>query len=165
MGSSYAEFIERKSQIGGNDGFAPNWMPEFLFPFQRSLVDWAIRKGRAAIFADCGLGKTPMQLVWADNVVRHANGRVLLLTPLAVGPQTLGEAVKFAVEAHRSVDGTLHDGINIANYERLHYFNPSDFAGVVCDESSILKHFSGATQRRKRPRKSAARPSISFSRE
>ncbi len=144
---SYAEFINRKSQSGEGRGFAPVWMPDFLFDFQQSLVDWSLHKGRAAIFADCGLGKTPMQLVWAQNVVEKTNGRVLLLTPLAVGGQTMLEAEKFGVECGRSRDGALPpQRIVITNYEKLHLFDPNDFAGVVCDESSILKHFTGATQ-------------------
>lgn len=130
-------------QLGGNHGFAPLWMPDFLFDFQRALVEWATRKGRDAIFADCGLGKTPMQLVWAENVVRHTNKPVLILTPLAVSSQTVREAEKFGVECRRSPDGAAYPGINITNYERLHYFNAHDFAGVVCDESSILKSFDG----------------------
>lgn len=127
-------------------GFEPVWMPDFLFPFQIHLVEWAIRQGRAAIFADCGLGKTPMQLVWAENVVRHCNRPVLILTPLAVGAQTVREAAKFHIHAVQSRDGKYGGGIVVANYERLHYFNPSDFAGVVCDESSILKNFDGVTK-------------------
>lgn len=145
--SAYAEFLERKAQAASDGGFAPAWMPDFLFDFQRALVEWALRKGRSAIFADCGLGKTPMQLVWAENVVRKTNGRVLILTPLAVGPQTVMEGNKFGIACARSRDGVLPpERIVVTNYERLHHFNPSDFAGVVCDESSILKHFSGATQ-------------------
>ena len=89
---------------------------------------------------------TPMQLVWAENVVRKTNKAVLVLTPLAVGPQTVCEGVKFGIETTRSRDGKHSGGIVITNYEKLHHFNPADFAGVVCDESSILKHFSGATQ-------------------
>lgn len=148
MSEGYAAFLDRKSQLGGEHGFAPLWMPDFLFDFQQSLVEWAIRKGRAAIFADCGLGKTPMQLVWAENVVRHTNKPVLILTPLAVGGQTLIEGEKFGVACVRSRDGVIPPGaqIIISNYEQLHHFTPSDFAGVVCDESSILKHYSGATQ-------------------
>ena len=119
-------------------------MPDFLFDFQAALVEWAIEKGRAAHFADCGLGKTPMQLVWAENVVRHANKPVLLLTPLAVSAQTVAEGEKFGIECRRQREGEAWVGINVTNYERLHYFNPSDFAGVVCDESSILKSFDGA---------------------
>lgn len=141
--SAYQEFLAGKSQLGDRHGFPVVWMPDFLFDFQRSLVEWAIQKGRAAIFADCGLGKTPMQLVWAENVVRHTNKPVLIVTPLAVGAQTIREAEKFGIEARRSSDGTAHACITVTNYERLHHFNPSDFAGVVCDESSAIKHFEG----------------------
>lgn len=80
---TYSAFIEGKQQLRGDFGFDPVWMPDFLFPFQKSLVEWSIRKGRAAIFADCGLGKTPMQLVWAENVARKTGKPVLILTPLA----------------------------------------------------------------------------------
>jgi len=140
----YENFINYKTQLGSLGGFEPLYLPEFLFGFQRAIVEWAIQKGRAAIFADCGLGKTPMQLVWAENVVRHTNKRVLILTPLAVSHQTIAEAGKFGIECYRSRAGELHPGINVTNYERLHHFNPSDFSGVVCDESSILKSFDGA---------------------
>lgn len=141
---SYAEFLERKTQLGTFDGFEPLWLPDFLFPFQRELVTWALRKGKAALFEDCGLGKTPQQLVWAENVVRKTNRPVLILTPLAVSHQTMAEAHKFDIEAHRSHAGEVHPGINITNYERLHYFKSEDFSGCVCDESSILKSFDGA---------------------
>lgn len=143
----YSAFLDSKSQLGQMAGFDPVWMPDFLFDFQRSLVEWSIRKGRAAIFADCGLGKTPMQLVWAENVVRHTNGRVMVLTPLAVAKQTEREAAKFGVAAKRSVAGELSERIVITNYERLHHYDPSDFSGVVCDESSILKNFNGETRK------------------
>ena len=139
----YQTFIVRKSQMDAMSGFKPKWMPDFLFDFQSSLVDWAIRKGRAAIFADCGLGKTPMQLVWAENVARQTKRPVLILTPLAVSHQTVAEASKFGIKATRSEAGEVSKGINVTNYERLHYFRPEDFAGVVCDESSILKSFDG----------------------
>jgi hypothetical protein len=140
----YARFLESKRQAGADNGFAPVWLPDFLFDFQQSLVDWAVRKGRAAIFADCGLGKTPMQLVWAENVVRQTGGRVLILTPLAVAAQTAREAEKFGIEISRSARGEMQAQIIIANYERLGHFNAADFAAVVCDESSILKSFDGA---------------------
>jgi len=143
----YASFLAEKSQRTTMSGFEPLWMPEFLFSFQASIVGWAIRKGRAAIFADCGLGKTPMQLVWAQNVVQKTNGRVLVVTPLAVSSQTQREAEKFHIDAKRSQDGTLPAPIVITNYERLDHFNASDFAGIVCDESSILKSFSGQTRK------------------
>lgn len=144
----YHEFLDRKTQVGSESGFDPLWLPDFLYPFQASLVEWAIRKGRAAIFADCGLGKTPMQLVWAENVVRKTNKPVLIMTPLAVGAQTIREGQKFGIEAKRSSDGKIPEGakIIVTNYERLHYFDSADFAGAVCDESSILKNFKGETK-------------------
>ena len=142
--TAYENFIHSKSQLGGNHGFDPVWMPDFLFDFQRDLVEWALRKGRAAIFADCGLGKTPMQLVWAENIIRKTGGNVLILTPLAVATQTQRESVKFDISATVSRDGAVYPGITITNYQMLHLFNSSDFVGVVCDESSILKNFSGA---------------------
>jgi hypothetical protein len=145
--NSYEEFVLRKSQLGGLSGFAPLWMPDFLFDFQKALVEWAILKGRAAIFADCGLGKTPMQLVWAENVVRHTNQRVLIVTTLGVSSQTVREGEKFDIECVRSRDGMARGPITVTNYEKLDLFNPSDFAGVVCDESSAIKHFEGQRQK------------------
>ncbi len=145
---TYEEFLNRKSQSSVLSGFKPVWMPSFLFDFQSSATEWAIEKGKAAILADCGLGKGPMALVWAQNVVEHTNGRVLILTPLAVGAQFLTEGTKFSVDCARSRDGKLPASrIVVTNYEKLHLFEPSDFSGVVCDEASILKHFTGATQK------------------
>jgi hypothetical protein len=95
VSGGYSAFIERKTQLDGMHGFDPLWIPEFLFPFQRDLTAWAITQGRAAVFADCGLGKTPIQLVWADNVYRYTGKPVLILTPLAVSYQTELEAAKF----------------------------------------------------------------------
>jgi hypothetical protein len=141
---SYASFLDSKTHDTTKLGFAPTYVPEWMFDYQQALVRWAVSQGRSAIFADCGLGKTPMELVWAENVVRETKGNVLILTPLAVGAQFVQEADKFGIEARRSQDGTAHCGITITNYERLHLFNPQDFAGVVCDESSILKNFDGA---------------------
>lgn len=140
---SYEEFIREKQQLGGNHGFAPEVMPDALFDFQMALVDYVLWKGRAAIFADCGLGKTPMQLVWAENIVRKTSKPVLILTPLAVSAQTVREGEKFGIECFQSRSGEKK-WITVTNYERLHYFNPSDFSGCVCDESSILKSFDGA---------------------
>lgn len=146
--TDYSEFIGSKSDHGTGCGFDPVWMPDFLFDFQKHLVEWAARRGRSAIFAECGLGKTAMQLTWAENIVRKTNGRVLVLTPLAVGAQTIREAEKFGIEAQRCSDGLVGSGakIVVTNYEKLHKFNASDFAGVVCDESSILKNFDGSTR-------------------
>lgn len=141
--TDYSVFLERKTQLGGDHGFVPASLPDFLFDFQRALVDWSIRKGRGAIFADCGMGKTPMQLVWASELCRHTGKPVLIVTPLAVGAQTIEEAAKFHIGAARSGDGQVADTITITNYERLEKFNPADFGGVVCDESSAIKSFDG----------------------
>lgn len=139
----YAAFLAGKAQFDGMDGFEADALPPWLFGFQRVLVDWALQKGRAAIFADCGLGKTPMQLAWAWLVHLHTGRPLLVLTPLAVSFQTEAEAAKFGIEAAISRDGKITAAITITNYERLHYFDPADFAGVVCDESSAIKAFDG----------------------
>jgi len=140
----FEEFIESKSQLGGDYGFEPSFLPGFLFDFQRHLVDWSVRRGRAAIFAECGLGKSPVQLTWAQNIVEKTNMPVLILTPLAVSAQTVREASKFNIEAKQSRDGVINSKIVVTNYHKLHYFSPNDFAGVVCDESGILKNYDGA---------------------
>jgi hypothetical protein len=143
----YKAFLDKKTHVGCEHGFEPIWMPDILFPFQSYLDEWSIRKGRAAIFADCGLGKTFMQLVWAENVRLHTDKPVLILTPLAVAFQTVKEGAKLGLEVkHRREGIKKGDGIVVTNYERLHYFLKDDFAGVVCDESSILKNYSGATR-------------------
>jgi hypothetical protein len=144
---SYEEFLERKLHTGADHGFEPVFMPNQLFDFQQALVQWAVRKGRAAIFADCGLGKTAMQLTWAQNVAQHTDRPVLILTPLAVAAQTIREGEKFGIECHRSSDGSVPGRIVITNYDRLHLFDPADFGAVVCDESSILKSFNGSTRK------------------
>lgn len=140
----YLAFIRGKTQVEHDSGFNPLFEPAFLFDFQSALVGWALRKGRAAIFADCGLGKTPMQLVWAENVLRKTNRSVLILTPLAVASQTVREGEKFGIKVHRETGPGAR--IVVTNYERLHHFDRHDFAGVVCDESSILKSFDGTTR-------------------
>lgn len=146
-GVDYEQFLNAKLHEGAMNGFDPLWFPSGMFDFQQAVTDWAIRKGRAAIFADCGLGKTLMQLVWAQNVAQKTNDRVLILTPVAVAFQTVREGEKFGIEvAHRREWLKDGDRIVVTNYERLHYFNPSDFSGVVCDESSILKGFDGVTR-------------------
>jgi hypothetical protein len=143
----YESLIESRVKWHGDSGFVAGNMPDFLYPFQSYLVDWSLHKGRAAIFADCGYGKTAMQLAWADAVVRHTNRPVLLLTPLAVGAQTMREAAKFGIDAARSRDGYIEgEKIWITNYQQLHKFDPSCFAGVVCDESSAIKDFKSATK-------------------
>jgi hypothetical protein len=141
--TDYSEFLDRKTHYCDEVGFDPIWVPDFLFDFQKALVEWATRMGRSAIFADCGTGKTPMQLVWAENVCRKTDGNVIIVTPLAVSHQTVREGEKFGIECSRSNDGKVAARITVTNYERLHLFDPDDFAGVVCDESSILKNFDG----------------------
>lgn len=143
---SYAEFLARKAQITDAGGFEPDGLPEHLFDFQRALVEWAVRQGRGAIFADCGLGKTPMELAWAEQVYRRTGKPVLLLTPLAVGFQVAHESDKFGHDAAMSRTGKPVASITITNYEQLTKFDPADFGGVVCDESSILKSFDGVTK-------------------
>lgn len=140
---SYADVIARKSAQVRFDGIEPMDLAPHLFPFQRDLVSWALRRGRAAIFADTGLGKTAIQVEWARQV--STRGRVLILAPLAVGDQTVREAARFGVEAHyRRQD--LGDRVTVANYEMLEHFDPAQFVGVVLDESSILKSYTGATR-------------------
>lgn len=143
MTVTYQDFLAGKAQLDGDHGFEPEWVPDWLFGFQAELVEWATRKGRAAAFADCGLGKTPVQLVWAQNVHRRTDRPVLVLAPLAVSFQTEDEAAKFGVEAVVSRDGSIPAPVTVANYERLDRFNPADFGGVVCDESSAIKAFDG----------------------
>lgn len=140
----YGAYLHRKTHSRNDAGFDPVFMPDQAFDFQCSLIEWSVRKGRAALFADCGLGKTLMELAWAENVARHTDGRVLLLTPLAVSAQTIAEGEKFGIEAHRSSDGKPKGRITVTNYEQLHKFDSSDYSGVICDEASILKSFDGA---------------------
>ena len=141
----YKDFVQSKTHLAGEFGFAPVYENPAAHDFQAHLIEWSLRQGRSATFADCGMGKTLMQLVWAENVHRKTNRPVLILSPLSVSQQTVEEAAKFGIEAHRSRDGKFpaRKGIITSNYERLHYFSPDDFSGVVCDESSILKNFDG----------------------
>lgn len=141
--SDYEDFLASKAQLSTFDGFDPIWMPPDAKDFQEFLIEWAVRMGRCALFEDCGMGKTLQQLAWAQNVVMRTNRPVLVLAPLAVTHQTAREAAKFGIEAVVCLDGAIRPGINITNYERLHYFNPADFVGAVCDESGILKSFDG----------------------
>jgi hypothetical protein len=140
--TTYQEFLQKKTQLTDGDGITTD-PPDYLFPFQASLTSFALARGRAAIFADCGLGKTPMQLAWADAVARHTDKPVLVLTPLAVSYQTVTEAEKFGLEAAVSRTGEPRSRITVTNYDRIHHFNPADYGGVVCDESSALKAYDG----------------------
>ena len=140
----YSDFLARKSIVDAPTGLdkVPA-LSKHLFPFQRDIVTWALRRGRAAIFADCGMGKTLMQLEWA----RHIPGDVLILAPLAVASQTVMEGAKFGIGV--TICRTQSDvkpGINITNYEMLEHFNATKFSGVVLDESSILKSYDGSTR-------------------
>lgn len=141
--AEYRAFLETKAQLGGQYGFTPGFMPDTLFPFQRALMEWSVKKGRAAIFADCGLGKSLMEMVWATNVHQYTGKPVLILTPLAVAQQFTHEAEKFGLDVARSSRGEIDAPVVVTNYERLHLFNPDQFSGLVCDESSILKNFDG----------------------
>ncbi len=146
--NGYQSFIDSKAQLGSSHGFDPIWLHDKLFDFQKHLVEWSLRKGRGGVFADCGLGKTLIQLVWAENIVKKTNKPVLILTPLAVGPQTKREGEIFHIGCDVSRDGRIPRlaKIVVTNYQRLHHFDPADFVGVVADESSILKNFDGKTK-------------------
>lgn len=141
---NYEEFLKGKRHYIGNSGFEPNYIPNMAFDFQKEVITRAVRKGRMAVFADTGLGKTLMQISIAQNVVNHTQGKVLILTPLAVAFQFIIEAEKMGItDIEYSKDGSHSKSIVISNYERLHYFDSKDFQGVVLDESSILKNFDG----------------------
>lgn len=141
--TDYSRFIESKTQWGSRGGFEPSTEMPWLYDFQKALVKWSLSLGRSAIFADCGMGKTAMQLAWAQHVIEHTGKPVLIVTPLAVGAQTVEEAGRFGLIAKRSRDGKTDGSVCIwvTNYEQLHKFDQSLFSGVVCDESSGIKDF------------------------
>lgn len=145
--TNYGDFISQKVNQSVNTEsiqLTAEDLNPMLYRFQRDIVRWALAKGRAAIFADCGLGKTPMQLEWAAQVYKRMGGCVLILAPLAVSSQTVAEGIKFGVDVtlcEKAED--LKPGINITNYEKLDKFSGCHFTGVVLDESSILKSFTG----------------------
>lgn len=143
--SDYLKFIEGKNEAYNGAGFAPESINPALFPYQEEIVRWACEKGRAAIFADTGLGKTLMQVEWARQVHLHTGKPVLILAPLAVSAQTIREARKFGIEITQSKDGAVHP-ITVTNYEKIHLFDFAQFSGIVLDESSILKSFTGKTK-------------------
>lgn len=145
---NYADFLDSKRITVAPSGFEIEPANPHLFPFQRDLVRWALRIGKAAIWADCGLGKSLMELSWAEHVVRQFDAPVLILAPLSVSHQTVREGEKFGipcrvVASQAEVDGP---GIYVTNYEKLHHFDPSVFVGVVLDESSCLKSFTAVTR-------------------
>jgi superfamily II DNA or RNA helicase len=139
----YVEFLQRKAIVNPPTGLAGSFsLNPLLFDWQADIVRWALRRGRAAIFADCGLGKTFMQLEWA----RCIPGRVLILTPLAVAQQTVKESVRFGIESKYLRADNKETRIVVTNYEMLSAFAPDDFTGIVLDESSILKSYEGKTR-------------------
>ena len=143
---SYDAFLASKLITVKPAGFEPDSINEMLYPFQKDIVKWACRKGKACIFADCGMGKTPMQLEWANQVYKHCNKNavILIVAPLAVSSQTAREGYKFGIHVNKCRDATdIKPGINIINYEILHKFEGVHIDGIVLDESSILKSFTG----------------------
>lgn len=148
--TNYDTFLQSKratTQATGID-IPLSALSEQLFPFQRDIVQWALRKGRVAIFAECGLGKTFMQLSYGDIVHRETGGDLLILAPLAVASQTVAEGAKLGIAVqYCRTQADVKPGLNITNYEMLEHFDPSHFIGVICDESSILKSYMGKTKR------------------
>jgi hypothetical protein len=141
---SYEKFLESKKHSLGEFGFEPLFIPDIAFDFQKFVIEKAVRKGRIANFLDTGLGKTLIQISIAQNIVLKTNKRVLILTPLAVAFQFIIEAEKIGIDdIEYSKDGKFTKKIVICNYERLHYFNSSDFECLILDESSILKNNDG----------------------
>lgn len=141
----YLEFLERKKHTAINYGIDCKYLPEKMFDFQKYVAEYAIKKGRCAVFLDTGLGKTIIELTVAKNYIQHTNKPVLIITPLAVAFQFLKEAEKFGIDdISYSKDGSYKTKIVICNYERLEKFNHNDFDCVILDESSILKNFDGA---------------------
>lgn len=145
--SKYEDFVASKLRDDPASGFTPGELSASLFPFQRDLVRWALKRGRAAIFADTGLGKSRMQLEWARQVAAHENGPVLVLAPLAVAAQTVREAAAIGVRAvHAREEADAGDApVVVTNYERVHKFDLSRYVGVVLDESSCIKHHNSKT--------------------
>lgn len=145
MQIDYDDFVYKKRRAEVPTGHAPAELNEHLFDFQHAIVSWAVRRGRAAIFADTGLGKTLMQLSWADEVQQHTNGTVMILAPLAVSEQTIEQGRTFGIQVDR-YSGQTEPGIYITNYERMDAVPWDDLCGVVLDESSILKAHDGKTR-------------------
>jgi len=146
LSNEYKEFLKTKLKPSVFSGFdiKDNQINPLLFDWQKVIVKWALRKGRCALFESCGLGKTPQQLEWARHICKFTKGNVLILAPLAVSSQTVREGNKFNIkvnECRKQKD--VKSGINITNYEMLDHFDPQSFSGIVLDESSILKSFTG----------------------
>jgi hypothetical protein len=138
--------LQSKQLVAPSAGFEPKAeFPRQMFDFQKDVVRWGLRRGRAAFFEDCGLGKTAQELTWGFHVYAYTGENVLLLTPLAVADQTVRESVKFSIPCVKHCEDQSHvePGISVTNYERLHRFDLSKFAGLILDESSILKSQDG----------------------
>jgi hypothetical protein len=146
----YESFVRGKRRSELATGHNPGILNEHLFDFQHAIVSWAVRRGRAAIFADTGLGKTLMQLSWADEVASHTGGMVLILAPLAVSEQTIEQGSTFGIDVRRVPHGGTPDapGVWITNYERMDAIDFTEISGLVLDESSILKAHDGKTRQR-----------------
>jgi hypothetical protein len=143
--NDYEILLKSKRHVAADQGIAARWMPDAMFDYQRHVTEYAIRKGRCAVFLDTGLGKTLIELTVARNYVEHTNKPVLILTPLAVAFQFLKEAERFGIgDISYSKDGRFTTKIVVCNYERLDKFSADDFDCVILDESSILKNFDGA---------------------
>ena len=144
----YDDFVASKRKAEVATGHQPCELNSNLFDFQRAIVAWAVRRGRAAVFADTGLGKTLMQLSWADEVSKHNDGAVLILAPLAVSEQTIEQGRTFGIEVSRVPHGGTAGatGVWITNYERMDSIDFTSLTGVVLDESSILKSHDGKTR-------------------
>lgn len=146
--TAYSEYLRAKLQRDPATGMdEPGELPVALFPFQADIVRWALRRGRAAIFAGTGLGKTLMEMSWASRVADHTGKPVLILTPLAVAPQFVDEAHKFGLTVSRAnYQAEIGQGVYVTNYDKLDRFDLAKFGGVVLDESSILKAYDGKTR-------------------
>lgn len=141
---NYNEFIQQKRHTSVNMGIECKFLPDSMFDFQKHISEYAIKKGRSAVFLDTGLGKTLIELTVAKNFVEHTNKPALIITPLAVANQFVKEAEKFGIDGvEQTKDGKFTKKIILVNYERLHYMNADDFDCVILDESSILKNFDG----------------------
>ncbi len=143
----YQRFLQSKRHSVQDFGITPNCLPDTLFDFQKYVAEYAIKKGRCAVFLDTGLGKSLLELIISANYAKHTNKPVLLLTPLSVAPQFLREAEKFGIDdVEYSKDGKFTKKIIVTNYQRLHYFNAKDFDCVCADESGCLKDEKSATR-------------------
>ncbi len=144
---TYQEFLKGKAAYALPVGFSAKVGNSKAFTFQKDIANWLLSRGRAAVFADCGLGKTLMELMWAEEIYRETKKPVLMFAPLAVSEQMVGEGKKFRIPIRHIVSDAKFYPINSTNYEKLHLFpDPKKFGGLILDESSILKSQDGATR-------------------